>query len=1080
MGSTGSAQRDGNEDAVAEEQSGQVDDAQTEMTEDMPLKNIGQMSGIHGKTDCPAAEVNGHCEDEAFTEAIVSPKEDVPETEEPLKDEQSPLENVEINEKESRDADDEASPPPDTIETEAKLNEINEISFRRFFSNIGLKLTVKKGSGEKDDIELEVPVEGEPSGPDDAKDTTQETSQNGEQNIDLNTAQETPDNDSTTCPTLTDMTSEDIMETAEERYTETTEATEVASDKVVEALTTSTFVGEEEKTLDKDTTTETETATPSPCADEECMSPIKKFFTTGIFSGFRKKKKPAEEEKATDETTEKELAGMEGHEAKTEETGQIKEGTSPGVVLQEEILPDQPSTVIVNEAELLSSQEKIKVQGSPLKRLLSASSLKKLSKKQRGRKSSDPKATDSGEHGSDHLLSSTESAECQREESPARSPGEVAEEDGTWASFKKLVTPKKRMKMLSLSNEEAAISGSLEEPKPGEDEQLSDLSAEEMKKRRDSSVSWDAFLCGSGKRRSRKTSDSEEEAPPVEGDGNRPDDESRHAAHSPEDNSNEGDEQAASPLEGDGGSTWKSLKRLVTPKRKVKDEEESKESIPSDSETTKDESSFSIKKLLPGRKKRKSTEKQEQVSSDEADRVGSDDEDSETPAVVPLSEFDTFETEDQAQTQAVIESHIPKAEEHEPQQNLSGETAEPVLSSDSLHAEPKSVQDNDNALEKQASKTPASNEELEDLTETVSKHQQLSDIPEEGVIEESMATPASATEEAARDDTIAEDLIELTSEAFTAQEPVDSTLADETEMVSAVSQLTESSKTSGNTTPVPAEYDVKETDVLLHQVVETISVTPTTVTLCLNELHTETIVGSVSPQILGTSVQQRQATILESHQRSDATVICTGLSVEEFDAVNELLAIAQTECLSDVSEAISTEVVSEVSTAEFNTAGIVEDEIHHASVSQPQASVKEFESADESQPLVECVSEGNEAVSAELLPKDEEIGTVDVATVPNQRETQSTELESRDTDATTAVMDETKIEAVLQTDQALEKTEDRIIENAGDQITPRPRLRPNRYRKCISPKTMFRRKRKVNSQVLRWRLLQLSTPHCQR
>ncbi|KAK1893877.1 A-kinase anchor protein 12 [Dissostichus eleginoides] len=87
------------------------------------------------------------------------------------------------------------------------------------------------------------------------------------------------------------------------------------------------------------------------------------------------------------------------------------------------------------------------------------------------------------------------------------------------------------------------------------------------------------------------------------------------------------------------------------------------------------------------------------------------------------------------------------------------------------------------------------------------------DIPE--------ATPASVTEDVARDDTIAEDLIEITSEAITAPEPLDITKEDETEMISAVSQLSsESSKTSGNTTPVPAEYVVKETDALLYQVLK--------------------------------------------------------------------------------------------------------------------------------------------------------------------------------------------------------------------------------------------------------------------
>ncbi|KAE8290198.1 hypothetical protein D5F01_LYC11917 [Larimichthys crocea] len=165
---------------------------------------------------------------------------------------------------------------------------------------------------------------------------------------------------------------------------------------------------------------------------------------------------------------------------------------------------------------------------------------------------------------------------------------------------------------------------------------------------------------------------------------------------------------------------------------------------------------------------------------------------------------------------------------------------------DSLQMESEEVQDND-ALEEQASAAPATDEEPDDLTESISKHQQLSDIPEEGIISDTMVTPASFNEEAARDDTIAEDLIEITSEAITAPEPAsDITLPDETEMISAVSQLSsESSKTSGNTTPVPAEYDVMETDTLLNQVVETISITPESVPVFSDELINERIAGSL-------------------------------------------------------------------------------------------------------------------------------------------------------------------------------------------------------------------------------------------
>ncbi|XP_035850655.1 A-kinase anchor protein 12 isoform X2 [Sander lucioperca] len=1049
MGDAQSAHREGKEDAAAEGDSGKVDDAQTEQNiEDEPLKNNGQISEINGKADGSIAEV-GHCEDEIDAEAILSSDEDVSETEKPLKEEETPL-NVEINEKESpNEADANEDVPLEITEMDAKQNDINE-SFRKFFRNIGLNLTVKRGSGE---IATDVPDETnkvEPNRAEDVEDTTKETtSENAEQNADVNITQETYDNDSTTCPTLTDVTS-DILENAEEKTEETKE--EVESDNVDAAMTSP--VGEHAQ---QDATPEEESHSTSPCSPEEevVVSPIKRFFTTGIFSGLRKKKKPAE-----DETTDKEPEDKGGKEVEEtrEQTVQDKqqdiEEISLGVdaaaietehkenILKGEILSAvsaqvmdasaiDPSTIIVTEPDILNSQEKDKVQASPLKRLLSGSSLKKLSKKQRGRKSSDAKLSDSGEHVSDQLLSSTGSAENQKEEGCAQHSAEaVGEEDGAWASFKKLVTPKKRIKRSSLSNEETQIPGSVEEPKPSEGGQISDLSTEEGKKRKDSSVSWESVLCGSGRRRSRKTSDSEDEILQID----KQDDGSKHGTELALESSNEVDEmlayspkEAGSSSEGDGGSTWKSLKRLVTPKKKAKDEDESKDHVQSDSEVTQDESSFSIKKLLPGRKKRKSAERQDQVSSDEADKdVASGDEDSETPAVVPLSEFDTVETEVHIQTQADVESHIPKEGDHELQQDLLDQMVEPVIPCDNLQTEVKEVQDNVVALENQASKPPATNEEPGDFTESISK-QQLSDIPEE-------ATPASATEEAARDDTIAEDLIEITSEAITAPEPLDITLADETEMISAVSQLSsESSKTSGNTTPVPAEYDFMETDVLLHQVVETISISPNTVPVCSNELRSERMV-SVSHQILETFVKE-EPTILEIHRRLDATAINTGLNVEELDTINELAATTETESIFEVNDSYSTEFVSEVPTEEFHTAEIAVDEVHEVNITHQEDSLKELESIDESHHLVECPSEINAAVSKDILPEGDKIVPDEGSLVKaHQAKTEPPKIDAQEADSAAIVADETKDGAMEQEVQTVTEKEDQITHNITDQI----------------------------------------------
>ncbi|XP_010791131.1 A-kinase anchor protein 12-like [Notothenia coriiceps] len=794
MGDAQSAHRDAE---AAEERSGDARDDEQE-TGDKPLMNNGQVSEVSGKAESSIAEVNGLCEEQVRAEAFLSPEKDDSETEKPLKEEETPLENVEIREKESLNEAD-ADEPLEVIEMNAKQNDINE-SFRRFFSNIGLKLTVKRGSGDvaSDDTDKE-----DPNTPEDIEDTTKETtSENPEENTDLNMAQETYDNDSTTCPTLTDVTPEDAPQTAEEETPETKE--EVESDYVDAEMPA-------EGDSQQEATPEEEPESPSGPEEAKVVSPIKRFFTTGIFSGLRKKKKLPEEETADKEmedlgkkevveTAEKtkqdhhrdeEDIRHEAEAAAVEtEHKELRGGKTPAAQT-----PD-PLTIIVTEPEILSSQGKEKVQASPLKRLFSGSSLNKLPRKQRSRRSSDARMSDSGEHVSDKVISSTELDENQKGEVRAQSSAE--EEEGAWASFKKLMTPKKLRKRPSISNEETKTKCLVEESKPVEGGQISDHSTEEGNKRKDSSVSWESVLCGSGRRRSRKTSDSEEETPRNNNDTNKQDTGSKGGAESGLESSHEVDE-SVSPSEADAGSTWKSLKRLVTPKRKSKDEDESKDGVQSDSESTQDESSFSIKKLLPGRKKRKSTEKPDQVSSDEADKdVASEDEDSETPAIVPLSEFDIVETAVQIQTQADIERRIPKEADHEVQRGLFDQKAEPVLQGVCVQAEANKVQDKEDALESKAPSSPATNEESDD-TESLSKPQ-LSDIPEE-------ATPASVTEDAARDDTIAEDLIEITSEAFTAPEPLDATQEDETEMISAVSQLSsESSKTSGNTTPVPAEY----------------------------------------------------------------------------------------------------------------------------------------------------------------------------------------------------------------------------------------------------------------------------------
>lgn len=846
--------------------------------------------------------------------AILLPEE-VSQTEKPLKEKPSTLET-------QNEADASEDVHLEIMDMDEKQNDINK-SFRRFFSNMGLKVTVKKGSSEPATNDHDNTIKEEPNLTEEPEAT---------ENTDRNIAQET--RDPTTVFTLTDVTPEDALEKAEKMATAAKE--EVEFENEAEAAIISCLEEQQDATPEE----EPRSTSPTHPEDEVVVSPIKRFFATGIFSGLRKKKKLAEEDAADQE---QEVMSKKEVQEATEQTAQDQEQDaeviSPAVAVaavegqkkENEVttqVTDERKTSI--ETEISSPQEKEKVPSSPLKLFLSGSSLRKLSKTQRSRRSSDARLSDCGEPVVDQIPP-PESVENHKE-GAAEAP---KEEEGAWASFKKLMTPKKRIK--KSSNEESQIPCSGEDPKNTEKEQMSDHSTEENKKRKDSVVSWEAVLCGSGRRRSRKTSDSEDETPPVD---HKPDGGSKHGTESPveslheKENPASSSKRAESPFEGDSGSAWNSLKRMVTPKRKSKDEDERmRDNTQSDGELAQEDSSFSIKKLLPGRKKRRSDEKQVEASSDEADKdVASDDEDSETPAVVPLSEYDMDETDVRIQAEPSIERPT-EGKTHELQQELGDEMVNPVP--------PSAPQDS------------ATSEEPEDISESVSEHHLLSDIPEEGIITETMATPALAPEWVAADETIAEDPIEITSEAITAPEPAsDITPEDETEMISAVSQLTsESSKTSGNTTPVQAEYDLVEMDQDLFQVVETLSTSPISVPLVSEELLSENLASCVSQQLLE-AFEKKEPTILELHGRSDATAFKTGLNVEELDAINKLAAESRRESVSEVNGFIQTEVVQGVASEKFDTANISVDEIQEASVTQSEESINVLDRVEESHPLV--------------------------------------------------------------------------------------------------------------------------------
>ncbi|XP_062953907.1 A-kinase anchor protein 12 [Cynocephalus volans] len=537
---------------------------------------------------------------------------------------------------------------------------------------------------------------------------------------------------------------------------------------------------------------------------------------------------------------------------------------------------------IVGEVEMLSSQEKIKVQGSPLKKLFTSTGLKKLSgKKQKGKRGGGDEV--SGEHNQ-VPTDSPDSADEQKGESSASSPeepeditclekgaveghqeGEVEEgatSDGEkkregvtpWASFKKMVTPKKRVrrpsdsdkedepdkvKSATLSSAESAAFEMQEEIKGGGEEQK----PEEPKRKVDTSVSWEALICvGSSKKRARKASSSDEEGGPkmMGGDSQKADEAGKDKdpgtdpvlASSQEHDQGQGSsspEQAGSPTEGgEGVSTWESFKRLVTARKKSKSklEEKNEDSVPgsgiehsaSDVEPGKEESWVSIKKFIPGRRKKRSDGKQEQATAEGTGPVEVTEDDLDVPAVVPLSEYDAVERE-KMETQQAQKS----AEKLE--QKVSVYVSE-ELSKNLVHTVTVAVVDGTRAVTSIEERSPSwiSASVTEPLEQAEDEATPLTaEVFEREIIVEETPVVTKTLPEGRDgcDDTIASEL-ELTSEVVTAAETTESLCAEEateasgaeetTEMVSAVSQLTDSPNTTEEATPVQeVEDDMPDT-----------------------------------------------------------------------------------------------------------------------------------------------------------------------------------------------------------------------------------------------------------------------------
>ncbi|XP_021245835.1 A-kinase anchor protein 12 isoform X2 [Numida meleagris] len=592
-------------------------------------------------------------------------------------------------------------------------------------------------------------------------------------------------------------------------------------------------------------------------------------------------------------------------------TDSIKPDEITTEITPEEATGKRPPEGITSEAELLSSQEKTKLQGSPLKKLFTGTGLKKLSGKKHKGKREESKLGEQGEL-TQHLSDSPDSPEEQKAESSASSPEELNEipsleksADGTqvsenedaavsdverkresvtpWASFKKMVTPKKRVRRPSESDKEeevdktksiatsatenAAEESQVELKENGMDQKPEKVT-EEPKRKVDTSVSWEAFICvGSSKKRARKSSSSDEESEHKLGQESQKIEESGQSKETATDailtSSQESDqgqgnsspEQAGSPSEGEGISTWESFKRLVTPRRKSKTrmEERTEDAVTgsslehstSDGEPGKDESWVSFRKLMPGRRKKKSDGKPEptHLKQTREDVAETAEEDSDIPAVVPLSEYEAAEQEKiEAQQVKDAEALKERSSEEERVEKSEDSLCVKQASEGLVHAVTVTVVEGERAVTSIEERSPSwiSAALTECIEQEEEEEKETEKALESEVVEEAVVVAKTMPEvrKDASDDTTASEL-ELTSEAVTAleetaeascaEETMEASFAEETtEMVSAVSQLLETPDTTEEVTPVQeveaTEQNLKELDKqtqkVLHEVAE--------------------------------------------------------------------------------------------------------------------------------------------------------------------------------------------------------------------------------------------------------------------
>lgn len=845
-----------------------------------------------------------------------------------IQDEVAPQVNGDKEEKATEDANDISV--VEEKAAEEKTGDASEVGFKKIFRFVGFKFTLKKDKVEEDPVKLLTVKDKEEE---EVSKTEEPTKEAEEANVGESAAE--------TKEIKAEESNAEIIVAGDQA--ETTESANEAVDKE----------GDPEK--------EPEATVPSP---ETSMSPFRKLFNTGLFSNLKKKtsiKKTKEEEEKEvapeGETEKKEEAAAasvdEKEELKSEaeqETEKIEpetetlvqdkaepkeeDKTGPPEELQvtqeDKIQPcvdEESGTVeVTSEAELLTSQEKTKATGSPLKKLFTGAGLKKLStKKHRTKKETETKA-DSGEVAAEQLQSATESAEAPKPDSGPSSPeesgehaevpqiessqeshGEVADgerkKEGiiAWSSFKKLVMPKRRVKRSSESDEEApeekpgktatlssSESAALtdksteeetkedqpteETDKPDTDKNADKLeSTEEPKKKMDTSVSWEALMCmGGPKKRARKTSDSDDEETKI-------DEELQPAA--------EGEQEAEAAIvtsqtsESDGKfgssgeSAWDTLKRVVMPKPKAKVEEkpgDSPEQVQSDSETQKEESSFSFKKFLPGRRKKKA----DKHPSDQ----GSSEDDSDTPAVVPLSEYNE---QVEAKEEAVAETVAAQAD----------------VSAD----------------DRSPSWIPATVEETEPPNE-------LSDIAEEA---ETAATSKSADTDVADDE----------SEDEPVEPPKPSQYTGRRLSRAEVKPVVEAP--TGETTPFAQSPKPDNAEEVREGIDVLVTEIPAQTSAAVSDVPIEMASGKIEYEPSTDMADSKINTLLEPHAREEAMAICTGLGTREIAKLAlEKPAMPIIESVAVVGNGLSTEVAVEEKPHKSADANVTEDPLLRAQVHQ--------------------------------------------------------------------------------------------------------------------------------------------------